>query len=222
MGLRGSRCTICDHVDRASIELGLANKVPIRVLGKRYRVHQDAVYRHGRNHMPPELHAQLMTRGRMTPMELENLRVTESEGVLQHLVAVRARLYGLMDFAEKIEDYKGAAAISGHILRNLEVTAKLLGDLRTGSVSVTNNLLVMPEFHALRTNILQALRSHPEARTDVIKALQHFQSPDLPNVESEAEHDAAEPELAKAREVTRKVRRREAIEGEARRVGAGS
>lgn len=222
MGIKGNRCTVCDHADRASIELGLANKVPIRVLGKRYGLHQDAVYRHGKNHMPPELHAQLMTRGRLTAADLENLRVTESEGVLQHLVAVRARLYGLMDCAEQMDDYKGAAVISGHILRNLEVTAKLLGDLHTGSVTVTNNLLVMPEFHALRTTIMQALRHHPEARTDVVRALQHFESPDLPSVESDAERDAAEPELAKARGATRRARTRDVLEGEATRVGTSS
>lgn len=219
MGLKGIRCTVCDHGDRASIELGIANKVPIRVLAKRYGIHHDAVHRHGKNHMRPELHAQLMTRGRMTPVELENLRVTESEGVLQHIVAVRARLYSLMDSAEQQDDYKSAAAISGQILKNLEITAKLLGDLKTGTVNVTNNLLVMPEFHALRTNIMQALRGHPAARDDVIKALQHFQAADLPNVETKEERAAAEPELEKARDVTRRSRaKRQVIEGEATRV----
>ncbi|WP_334178822.1 hypothetical protein [Pseudoxanthomonas sp.] len=173
--------------------------------------------------MRPELHAQLMTRGRMTPVELENLRVTESEGVLQHLVAVRARMYSLMDVAEQQDDYKAAAAIGERIVKNLETTAKLLGDLKTGTVNVTNNLLVMPEFHALRTTIMQALRGHPDARADVVAALQHFQSADLPNVESEQEREAAEPALAKAREVTRRSRaKRQVIEGEATRVRTGS
>lgn len=158
----------------------------------------------------------------MTPVELENLRVTESEGVLQHIVAVRARLYGLMDSAEQQDDYKSAAAIGGQILKNLEITAKLLGDLKTGTVNVTNNLLVMPEFHALRTTILQALRGHPDARADVIQALQHFQSPDLPSVETEAEREVAEPVLAKAREVTRRSRAKQVIEGEAKRVRTGA
>jgi hypothetical protein len=172
--------------------------------------------------MSPELHAQLMTRGRMTPIELENLRTTESEGVLQHLVAVRARMYGLMDAAELQEDYKGAASIGGHILKNLEITAKLLGDLKTGTVNVTNNMLVMPEFHALRTSIMQALRAHPDARADVVKALRHFESPDLPSAETPEERSEAEPELAKARAATRGARAKRLIEGESRRVGPRS
>jgi hypothetical protein len=219
VGIKGQACTVCEHADRASIELGLANRVPIRVLGKRYGLHHDAVHRHGRNHMTPELHAQLMTRGRMTPVELENLRVTESEGVLQHLVAVRGRLYGLMDAAEEQDDYKSAATVGTAIHKNLEITARLLGDLRTGTVNVTNNLLVMPEFHALRTSILHSLRAHPEARSDVVKALRHFQSPDLPQQESPDERAAAEPTLAKARDVTRRSRAKKVIEGESHHVG---
>ena len=78
MGIKGQRCNVCEHPDRASIELGIANKFPVRVLGKRYGISADSVWRHGQKHMSPELRSQLMTRGRMTPQDLENLRVTES------------------------------------------------------------------------------------------------------------------------------------------------
>jgi hypothetical protein len=225
MSIKGQGCTICGHPDRASIELGLANKVPIRVLGKRYGLSSDSVWRHGQRHMSAELHGQLMTRGRMTPQDLENLRITESEGVLQHLVAVRGRLYGLMDAAEQQDDYRGAAAIGNQIGKNLETTAKLLGDIRTGAVSVTNNVLVMPEFHALRTNIMQALRQFPEARASVAAALRQLESPDVPAQESPEEREAAAGEMAKDREVTRRSRtklRGQVIEGEATRVRSGA
>ncbi|TYT27255.1 hypothetical protein FZO89_13880 [Luteimonas viscosa] len=218
---RGSPCRICDHPDRASIELGLANKVPIRVLGKRYGVSADSVWRHGQRHMSAELHGQLQTRGRMTPQDLENLRITESEGVLQHLVAVRGRLYGLMDAATLQDDYRGAAAIGNQIGRNLEVTAKLLGDIRTGTVNVTNNVLLLPEFHALRTTIMQALRQHPEARASVAAALRQLESPDVPRQESPEEREAAADEMAKDCDVTRRSRAKrkgQVIEGSAERV----
>lgn len=221
MAIKGQGCKVCDHPDRASIELGLANKVPIRVLGKRYGLSSDSVWRHGQRHMTAELHSQLMTRGRMTPQDLENLRITESEGVLQHLVAVRGRLYGLMDAAEQQDDYRGAAAIGNQIGKNLETTAKLLGDIRTGAVSVTNNVLVMPEFHALRTTIMRALRAHPEARADVAAALRQLESPDVPRQESPEEREAAAGEMAKDREVTRRSRAKrkgQVIEGVAHRV----
>lgn len=225
MTIKGTGCKVCEHPDRASMELGLANKVPIRVLGKRYGLSSDSVWRHGQRHMTAELHSQLMTRGRMTPADLENLRITESEGVLQHLVAVRGRLYGLMDSAEQQDDYRGAAAIGNQIGKNLETTAKLLGDIRTGAVSVTNNVLVMPEFHALRTTIMQALRAHPEARASVAAALKQLESPDVPTQESPEEREAAAGELAKARDVTRRSRAKrsgQVIEGEVTRVDSGA
>ena len=221
MGIKGKGCKVCEHPDRASIELGLANKVPIRVLGKRYGLSADSVWRHGQRHMAPELHAQLMTRGRMSPADLENLRVTESEGVLQHLVAVRGRLYGLMDSAEQQDDYRSAAAIGNQIGKNLEVTAKLLGDIRTGTVNVTNNVLLLPEFHALRTTIMQALRAHPEARAEVAAALRALESPDVPRQETPEEREAAAGELANDRDVTRRSRAKrvgQVIEGSAARV----
>lgn len=225
MSIKGQGCKVCSHPDRASIELGIANKVPIRVLGKRYGLSADSVWRHGQRHMTAELHSQLMIRGRMTPQDLENLRVTESEGVLQHLVAVRGRLYGLMDVAEQQGDYRAAAGIGSQIVKNMEVTAKLLGDIRTGTVNVTNNLLVMPEFHALRTTIMQALRAHPEARADVVMALRQLESPDVPRQETPEEREAALGELAEARDVTRRSRakhKRQVIEGEFRCVDSGA
>jgi hypothetical protein len=218
---RGTPCKVCEHPDRASIELGLANKVPIRVLGKRYGLSADSVWRHGQRHMSAELHGQLMTRGRMTPADLENLRLTESEGVLQHLVAVRGRLYGLMDAATLQDDYRGAAAIGNQIGRNLELTAKLLGDIRTGTVNVTQNVLLLPEFHQLRTTIMQALRQHPEARASVASALRQLESPDVPQQETPEEREAAAHEMARDREVTRRSRAKrqgQVIEGSAERV----
>lgn len=217
---RSGECQVCAHPDRASVELGLANKVPARVLAKRYGLQDDAVWRHGRRHMSPDLHAALITRGRMEPTDLENLRLTESEGALQHLIAVRGRLYGLMDYAEEQGDYRAAAQIGERVVKVCETIARLLGDLRTGTVNVTNNLLVAPEFHALRTAIMQALRAHPVARADVAAALRRFDSPDLPAAETGVERVEAAPQLEHAREVTRRSRaKRNVIDGEVRRVG---
>jgi len=134
--------------------------------------------------MAPQLIAQLMTRGKLTEIDLEKLRITESEGLLHHLVAVRGRLYRAMDQAEDLGDYLNTARVSATLLKNLELTAKLLGELHTGA-QVTQNILVLPEYHGLRTAILQALKGHPEARAAVVAALQHFEMPEVPALEGE-------------------------------------
>lgn len=185
-GIKGQACGPCGHPDRASLELGLANTVPLRVLSKRYGLSVASLFRHRRNHMSPQLTAQLMTRGRLSEIDLDNLRVTESEGILHHLVAIRGRLYRAMDQAEELGDYSASARVSGSLLKNLELTAKLLGDLQTGSASITQNILVMPEYHGLRTAIMQSLKNFPEARASVAAALQQYETPTEPMIEGEA------------------------------------
>lgn len=135
--------------------------------------------------MPPQLIAQLVSRGRTSAEDLEQLRVTESEGLLSHLIAQRGRLYALADGAEQIGDTSAAAKVHGQLSRNLELTGKLLGDLRTGSQTVTQNLVVLPEYHHLRVALVQALAKFPEARQAVTAALQRMEasSPPPPAIE---------------------------------------
>jgi len=185
MSIKGRECGACAHPDRASIELGLANRVPLRVLSKRYGLSIDSIHRHRHKHMTPELTAQLMTRGRLTEIDLEHFRTTESEGILHHLVALRARLYQSLDQADDEGKGSDVAKISSTLLKNLELTAKLLGDLNAGSTNLTQNILILPEYHGLRTAIMQALKPYPEARAAVANALQTYETPTL--IEGEAQ-----------------------------------
>lgn len=185
MAGKGVECNCCKHPDRASIELGLSNRVALRVLSKRYGISIDSLHRHRHKHMSPQLTAQLMQRGRLSEVDLEQLRITESEGILHHLVATRGRLYKAMDAADELGNHMDAARISGVLLKNLELTAKLLGDLQTGSSQV--NILVLPEYHGLRVAIMQALKMFPEARAAVAQALQNYESPDVPALEGSAQ-----------------------------------
>jgi hypothetical protein len=175
--------------------------------------------------MTPDLHIQLMTRGRVSATDLANLEATESESLLQNAVVMRGRLYGLFDAAQEQGDSRTAATISGYILKYQDFIARLLGDIRTGTVNIHQNVLVLPEFHALRTTIMRALRSHPEARADVAAALKQLESPDVPTQESPEEREAAAGEMAKDKEVTRRSRAKRAgqvIEGVGRRVDSGA
>ncbi|MFL6587205.1 MAG: hypothetical protein ACJ8GV_10030 [Luteimonas sp.] len=143
----------------------------------------DSVHRHGHKHMSVQLKAQLMTRGRLTEIDLDQLRETESEGLLHHLVASRGRLYRAMDEADEQGKNLEVARITGVLLKNLELTAKLLGDLHGGSSQV--NILVLPEYHGLRTAIMQALRPFPAARAAVAHALQSYETPQIPAIDGE-------------------------------------
>lgn len=43
------KCTICVHPERYSIELALLHRVPMRVIASRFRVSEDAVWRHSKH-----------------------------------------------------------------------------------------------------------------------------------------------------------------------------
>ena len=167
----GQRCTICDHPQRALIEMGLARKVPGRALARKFGVSEAAISRHRKNHMPPQLMAALMAGAKPTEIDLEELRKSESEGLLQHMVAQRGRLYRLADEAREMGDVRGAVQAERAITDTLEFGAKLLGELVSHSSITTNTLIVSPEYAQLRSALVRALGPYPDARRAVAKVL---------------------------------------------------
>lgn len=181
------RCRICEHPDRKRIELMLANGVASRVTAGRFEVQRDAVWRHGRNHMTAELKAKLKVRGFTDPaVDLKALRRAESESLLSNLIAERARQARLADKAEEAGDTPGATKASMAVVHTLGTIGKLLGELRTGGTTITQNILVNPDWHAIRRVLVDTLRPYPEAARNVARALQAFEASRVPVIEGEA------------------------------------
>jgi hypothetical protein len=49
------RCTVCDHLERHSIDETLVTGAPYRSVAKRFRLSESAVYRHKTEHLPAHL-----------------------------------------------------------------------------------------------------------------------------------------------------------------------
>src|SRR5262249_16948681 len=156
---------VCRHRERAGIELALARGVSIGALARRYGLSDDALGRHRRNHMPPQLRARLLA-GPDLDIDLDKLRETESQSLLANLVALRHRLVGSADVAEEAGDSNMVCRVTGQLHQNLEVTGKLLGDLGIGSTTI-NNVLVMPAYVEMRIELVRALAPFPQAREAV-------------------------------------------------------
>lgn len=169
----GFPCHVCKHPRLPEIELRLANKTPVRNIAKAYNLSKDTLYRHRRNHMPLSLMQQLQVTGKAYATDLEQLKKTESEGLLQNLVHERARQQRIADKAELVDDFANATRASEASRKTSELIAKLLGDLKVGKV--TQNILIAPEFHAFRTAVIQALRGFPEAKREVLASLQRLE-----------------------------------------------
>lgn len=182
MGQRGPKCTICEHRERAAIDLGLARGVSIAALSQRYGVGSDALRRHKANHLPPQLRAKLIA-GPAIDLDLDKLRETESQSLLANLVAVRQRLFASLDTAEEHGDSHMVGRVVGQIHKNLELTGKLLGDLGVGTTNVTN-VLVSPVYMEMRVGLVNALAEFPEARMAVAAVLQQIEAREAKTIEA--------------------------------------
>jgi hypothetical protein len=174
------KCIVCEHPDRAGIEFGLANRQ--RGLAKRYALSKECLIRHRRNHMGPDLMASLLTRGRMTAADLENLRLTESEGIIQTLAIAKARIFRQLDKAEAAGDSAAAVRALMALHRNVELMAKVVGEIPTGNQTI-NNIMIAPQYHALRQAMVYALKQYPEAQKALMGALESIEGRLVPAIE---------------------------------------
>jgi hypothetical protein len=166
---QGRLCKCCHHRELQGINLGLARGVSIRALERRYQVSRDSLYRHKASHLPPQLRASLIA-GPDLAIDLDELRLTESQSLLVHLVALRGRLFSSLDVAEECRDATMVSRVSAQIHNNLEITGKLLGDLSSGHSSVTN-ILIAPQYVEMRVELVNALRPFPDAAKAVAAVL---------------------------------------------------
>ncbi|MEO7050152.1 MAG: hypothetical protein ABI128_00660 [Rhodanobacter sp.] len=179
---RGRQCIVCNHERRPEIELRIASGTPAKTIAAKYGLKPDSLHRHRRNHMDADLLQQLQAAGRrVSPVDLQKLKQTESEGLLQTLVHERGRQQRIADKSEAVDDFANATRASVAALKSSELIAKLLGDIQTGTV--TQNILITPEFNAFRTAVIQALRPFGDAKLAVLKSMQLLESREVINVE---------------------------------------
>jgi hypothetical protein len=172
MAKRGLRiqCKCCLHRELAGINLALARGVSVRALARRYRLSIDSLFRHRQNHLPPQLRASLIAGPDLDGVDLDKLRETESQSLLANLIALRGRLFAIVDVAEEAGDGTMLARIAGQLHNNLEITARLVGSLSNGHTSITN-VLIQPQYVEMRVELVEALRPYPEAARAVAAVL---------------------------------------------------
>jgi len=167
----GKHCTVCQHDKRHQIEIGLVHRVPVRVLALRFGISHYALHRHRHNHLTPQVAAAILAAQKPTEVDLEALQVSESEGLLSQLVAQRARLQTYAEQALDLGDTKAAVAVERATTSNLELVAKLLGQLVTRHEVRSTSILISADYLALRAAIVKALQPFPDAARAVGKAL---------------------------------------------------
>jgi hypothetical protein len=152
------RCTVCDHPERYSIDETLVTGAPYRSVAKRFELSESAVYRHKTEHLPVQL---------LKAREAEE--VAQADDLLEQVRHLQAHALGILERAEKVGDLRTALGAISQARSNLELLGKLAGELDERPVV---NLNVSPEWLELRAVIVGALELHPEARGDVLRALE--------------------------------------------------
>jgi hypothetical protein len=163
---RGRASTIVGHPDQARIERDLAIGRPLQRIAKKYGVSKDAAWRH-KKHLPPQLKTALAGHLLRPGEDLEKIRVEESDGLLSHLAAQRARLLISQDLALESEQLGLVATLSQAIHRNLELVGRYLGEFASHSTQTTISILVTPEYLEMRSALLRALGPYAEAKRAV-------------------------------------------------------
>jgi hypothetical protein len=171
VGKRGVPCSVCGHDKRHQIEIGLVHRVSSRVLAQRFGLSHDAILRHSRNHLSPTQRAAILNAQKPSPIDLDALRTSESEGLLAQLVGQRARLQQHSELALELGDVRGAVAAEHAITGNLALVGRLLGQLITRHDVRHTSILLSPDYLRLRDALTRALRPYSDAASAVAAAL---------------------------------------------------
>ena len=151
-------CTVCEHPQREAIDRALVSDSSNLSLSSLFGVSESAVRRHKANHLPAKL---VMARAAE--------EVVQADALLSQVQDLQGRALAILGKAETAGDLRTALGAIREARGNLELLAKLLGELDERPVV---NLTVSPEWLELRTVIVAALEPHPAALRAVLGALE--------------------------------------------------
>jgi len=152
------RCTVCEHPDREAIDRALVGDASNRSVASLYDVSEAAVRRHKSNHLPARL-----------VMAAQAEEVAEADNLLGQVRDLQQSTLDILAEAEQSKQYRTALSAIREARSNLELLAKLLGELDERPAL---NLQISPEWLELRAVIIGALEPYSEARGAVLRAIE--------------------------------------------------
>ncbi len=155
-----TRCAVCNHRKRESFEKALVlERTTAADVARTIGCNRSTVTRHLRNHLIPEMRHSYLANAEP---ELKNI------DVLVEMTELYRRMKTHLASAEEAEDWQAIKGFHAEARKDLELLAKLLGELQQeGTINVT----VSPEWLTLRAVVLQAITPYPDAAQAVSRAL---------------------------------------------------
>jgi len=151
-------CTVCEHPEREAIDRALVGETSNLSVSALYDVSEAAIRRHKANHLPAKL-----------VMAQKAAEVVQADNLLEQVRDLQQSTLNILAEAEQAKQYRTALGAIREARGNLELLAKLLGELDEGP---TVNVLISPEWLELRAVIVGALEPYSEARGAVLRAIE--------------------------------------------------
>ena len=153
----GRQCTVCAHVDLEEINKLLLSGTSLRDIAGQYDLSKTALARHKESHIPELL------------LKSQEVKETlQADNLLDQIVYYESEARRFKELAESRGDLELALKAVDRALKCLDLFAKARGII---SDQPQVNILVLPEWIALRTAIIQSLRPYPEALEAVRDAI---------------------------------------------------
>lgn len=144
------RCSVCSLPEREEVDKAIVGGASNRSLASLYDVSEAAIRRHASNHLPETL-----------ARAEEAREAAHGEDLLADVRDLQARTLAILEAAEGVRQHRTALSAIREARSNLELLAKLLGELND---SPTVNVLISPQWIEVRSVVLDALSPYPEAR----------------------------------------------------------
>jgi hypothetical protein len=139
-------------INEALVVQGQSN----RATSRQYGLSKDAVRRH-KQHIP-----ELLLKASQA------MEIAEADSLLDQMRDLQQRALSILDKAEEAEDLRTALGAISQARSNLELLAKLQGELAQEG---TINLHLNPQYLAVRTAIVRAVEPYPEVRGALSQAM---------------------------------------------------
>ena len=150
-------CTICTHEERAAIDSALLSEEALRNIAQRFGTSPTALHRHKDKHIPPHL-----------ARASNAAEVVQADSLLDKLQSLNTETMLILREAREGDDNELALKAIARAEKQLELQAKLLGELNEG---VTVNILAVPEWLELRARIVKTIAPYPQAAQALAGAL---------------------------------------------------
>lgn len=152
-------CRLCSHPDREALETSLLRRERTQEdVAKVLGVSDRAVGQHLQKHVPEAVR-----------LAISQAKATQAGlNVAQQLIEINQASRRILEEAVAAGDPSLALRAIDRVEKQLELQAKLLGDIQTG---VTVNVNQAPAYVEFRSLVLNVLDRHPAAKAELVERL---------------------------------------------------